>query len=199
VEISPFHPVGELLRGAVLQTDRPTLFVENKLMYARRLRLPDDQGFVGEAAARIGGGLYPTIHLSMDSFSSCDVLIIAAGSMAEIAMESAERLMIDREIAVDVLVPAQISPLPLDDLIEPVVRSRRVVVLEEGIQAWGWGSEVVAALHEETTKRNVGAIFSRVGARASAIPVSRPLEESILPQVQNVIDAVVRLTQEGAR
>lgn len=193
VAISPVHPVGALLYSAVLQSDRPTLFIENKMMYPKPLKRPDDGGFIGHFAVRYGEGRYPTAHLSIDSFRSTDLAIIVHGGSTEMAMEAAERLLLEHEIACDLLVPSQLAPLPIDDFLEPVLQAGRALVVEEGMKAWGWGAEVVAALYERLGGKLAGGSIGRVGARPLTIPVSRPLEEFILPPTQEIVDTALRL------
>ena len=190
---SPFHPVGELLRGAVLRSERPTLFIENKLMYPRPLRLPDGASYVDSFAIRYGDGLYPTAHLSIDAFQSCDLVLITYGGSAEMAIQAAEHLMIEREIACDVLVPSQLSPIALSDLMGSVLKAGRAIILEEGMRAWGWGAELAAELYEQAGGRIPGGGIRRLGARPFTIPVSRPLEEFVLPQVQDVCATALSL------
>ena len=189
---SPFHPVGELLANAV-RSERPTLFLENKLMYARAVRLPDEAGRVGPFATRPGRGLYPTVHLSIDGFRTADLVLIAYGGSAELAAEAALHLLIEDEVACDLLVPSQVAPLPLDDLLGPVLAAGRALVVEEGVKAWGWGAEVAAALYEAAGPALAGGAVGRLGARGFPIPGSRPLEEAVLPQKQDVVDAALAL------
>ncbi len=190
---SPFHPAGELLVNAVARSPRPTLFLENKSMYARALRLADGAGRVGPFAVRPGAGLYPTVHLSIDGFRTSDLVLIAYGGSAELAAAAAEHLLIEEEVACDLLVPSQVVPLPADDLLGPVLSAGRALVVEEGARAWGWGSEVVAALYEAAGPALAGGAIGRLGARPFPIPGSRPLEEAILPQRQDIVDAALAL------
>lgn len=191
---SPVYPAGELLYNAVLNSERPTLFIENKLMYTRHLRLQDESGHVGPFAVRYGRGAYPTVHLSIDGFRSCDLVLITYGGSVELALEAAERLMVDEEIACDVLVPSQIAPLALGDLIAPVLKVGRALILEEGVRTWGWGAEVAAALYEEAGTCLAGGSIRRIGARSFPLPVSRPLEDLVLPQVDDIIRAARSIT-----
>jgi 2-oxoisovalerate dehydrogenase E1 component len=193
VAVSPLHPPGELLYNAVIRSDRPTLFIENKVMYAKPVQLPDDSGQVGPFAVRHGPGLYPTAHLSIDGFQSCDLLLITYGGSAELSMQAAERLLIDHEIACDLMIPAQIMPLPIEDLLEPAVQARRVIVIEEGVRAGGWGAEVIAALSEAARERLPAGAVARIGARPHPIPVSRPLEDYVLPCVEEIIDCALAM------
>lgn len=193
VAVSPLHPAGELLCNAVLQSDSPTLFIENKVMYARAVQLPDDRGHVGPFEVCYGPGLYPTAHLSIDGFRSCDLLLITYGGCAELAMQAAERLLLEHEIASDVIVPAQIMPLPIEDLLEPAVQAKRVIIIEEGVRAGGWGAEVAAALCEAAQERLPGGAVARIAARPYPIPVSRPLEDHVLPSLEQIVETALVL------
>jgi 2-oxoisovalerate dehydrogenase E1 component len=193
VAVSPLHPAGMLLRNAVLASPRPTLFVENKLMYARPVRLPDPAGYVGPFASAIGDGLYPTVRLSSDPATPPDVVLIAYGGSVELAMEAAESLLVDHEIACDILAPSQIAPLPMEDLAPPCLQAGRVVIIEEGCTAWGWGAELAASLHEAPGAGLRAGSVRRLGAAPHPIPVSRPLEEAVLPQTADIVRTVLAM------
>jgi pyruvate/2-oxoglutarate/acetoin dehydrogenase E1 component len=190
---SPLHPVGELLCNSVLRTDNPTLFVENKLMYPQSLLLPEDSDRVGNFAFRIKDGLYPTVHLSIDEFKTCDLVMIVYGSSVNLAMSAAEQLLLQQEIACDILIPSQLAPVPIVDFIEPVIQAGRALIIEEGVRTWGWGSEIASLLYENVGSSLVGGSVSRIGARSFPVPVSRPLENSVLPQLKDIVDAALKL------
>ncbi len=194
VAVSPVHPAGELLRGAVLRSPRPTLFIENKLMYARPLRLPDGSGYVGPFRAWMGDGLYPTVRLSADPERLPDLVLLAYGGSVEPVMEAAETLLIDHEVSCEIVAPSQISPLPLEDLLPPCGRAGRVLVIEEAWTSWGWGAEVAASVRETAALPAAGSI-RRLGALAHPIPVSRPLEQAVLPQVEDIVSAALDMLE----
>ncbi len=188
VAVSALHAPGALLANAVLGSDRPTLFIEYKGIYPLPVRRPDETGCIGAFTARTGGGLYPTVHLSLTDHKGCDLVIVTYGGSAGLAMEAAEELMVEEEIACDVLVVSQLSPCPIEDLLGPVLDAGRALLLEEGPRDWGWGSEVSAMLHERAGPRLTSGRIDRLGARAFPIPVSRPLEDHVLPQKRDILD-----------
>jgi pyruvate dehydrogenase E1 component beta subunit len=71
----------------------------------------------------------------------------------------------------------------------PVLNAGRALILEESVRAWGWGAEVAAAIYEEAGSRLVGGSIGRMGARSFPLPVSRPLEDLVLPQIDDIIRA----------
>ena len=67
VAASECHDVGALLAAAV-EDERPVFFIENKLLYGRPIRRPED-GHIGELAVRESGDPYPALTFSATDFS----------------------------------------------------------------------------------------------------------------------------------
>ena len=193
VAIHPLVEVGRLLRRAVLDDDRPVLWVENKTMYARRLRL-------GEVAlsgwsVESHGGPYPTLSLRRKQAPRSDVSLVAYGGMVEMALEAADELLIADEIYAEVVVPLRLSPLEVKPMAASVARSGALVVCEEASPAAGVGAEVMAAITEALGDRRWRG--RRVGARAMPIANARTLERAILPQVQDLVVGAREVVQQS--
>lgn len=186
---SVLHDPGALLREAVAD-DAPVLFVENKLLYTRPRRSPDSEGWIGPWRVRDSGGAYPTVGLSPVDFRPARAVLATYGGMVEIAMEAAERLLVEHEIACEIAVPSLLQPLPLGALREPLRRAGgRLVTVEEGIGVGGWGAEVIAACASEGLLR---VPPGRVAAPSAVIPSAEPLEVGVLPGVEAVMAEVLR-------
>jgi len=184
--ISPVFDPGEIVRRAILEVGQPVFLVENKLLYQEMVleeeALEERFGFCRSDDV----DLLPTVTLSHGD--EADVTLIAYGGMVPLVLDAAERLHTEEELDCDVVVPHRLSPLAIEPLIESVRRSRRVVVVEEGVAAWGWGAEVVAALSGIALE----APAERVGAAMSPIPASRRQEQEVLPQIDDVVAAAIR-------
>ena len=195
---SPFHDPGELLRQAVLD-ERPVLFVENKLMYARALRWPDgwpegspdEEGRVGDLAARTTGGAYPTVLLSHDDFRAADLTIVAYGGMAELAVQAAERLLIEDEVVCEVVLPSSLTPIDLEPLRGSLGRTGRLLVAEESAPTASWGSELIARVATELYG-SLRAAPVKVSARDTPIANTRTLEDAILPGEDDLVSGARR-------
>lgn len=182
---------GKLLRGAVLDHDDPLLFVENKLLYARPVGVPDGRGRIGDLDARASDSLFPTVSLSYDRFQKADVTLVAYGHMAELAAQAAHQLLMDEEILCELVVPALISPLDLTPILDSLRRSGHLVVCEEGTETAGWCAEVIARVSTEAFDLlRVPPV--RVAARDLPIAGTKSLESAILPQVEDIAAAVLR-------
>ncbi len=186
---SRVHPLGELLKRAVVETDHPVIFIENKAMYGQE-NTPPSIDRVGDFYSEMTAARYPMISLSLNNFQQSDITLITYGGMAGIAMEAAMELAIEEEIFLDILLPAQISPLDVADFFPSIRRSKKVIVVEEGTKTAGWGAEVVSALMEECP---VLFTASRVAAADSFIPSSRTLEDVVLPQKEDILRAALNI------
>lgn len=185
----PFADPGALLEQAV-RDERPVLFVENKLMYARPVQLPDARGRVRDLFARVDGAEYPTVTCSFDEGqATADVTVVAYGGMAELTLEAAERLLIEDEVYCEVVLPTLLSPLPLEPIAASVSRTGRLVVCEESTPVASWGSELIAQVSTEHFEM-LRAAPRKVSARNVPIANTRVLEDATLPQVDEVVDAV---------
>lgn len=195
---SPFHEPGTLLYRAVIEDDDPVLFIENKTMYARPVREAPVEGRIGDLHARTTSGRYPTVSLSFDSFSSADVTLVAYGGMAELAENAAEQLLLREEIFCEIVVPSRVSPIDLDPILDSLRRSGKLVVCEEGTQTAGWGAELIAAVTTRALEL-LQASPQRVAAKDLPIANTSTLENAILPQLEDIDRAVMRICANARR
>jgi pyruvate/2-oxoglutarate/acetoin dehydrogenase E1 component len=194
---SHFHNPGQLLRAAVLNIDTPVLFIEGKLLYPQRLQLPDEKNKAGHFFAKNLVTVdkdFPTVSLSLVEDESPDVTIIVYGTMATLAAEAAYNLFMQEEIIIEVIIPSIIKPLPLSDILPSVQKSRRVIIAEEGVRYSGWGAELASQI-QEVSFDSLAKPITRMGARELPIPSSRPLEDQVLVQVEDIERTVKRLVE----
>jgi len=185
---SVLHDPGALLREAVAD-EAPVLFIENKLMYTRPVRSADSEGYLGPWRARRTPGPYPTITLSLVDFSAPMVTLATYGGMAEIVMDAAEALLIEHEVACEVVVPSLLNPTRFQVLEDSLSRSRgRLVTVEEGVGVAGWGAEVICSCSERGLLRGAAG---RVAAPCAVIPTALPLESGVLPDAARVVREVL--------
>lgn len=175
----------ELYRRLLADIDRPTLVIENKLLYGKR---SDPEPPAG-CTLMMTADAYPTICLSPDG--PADVTIVAYGGMLDLA-ESAMAILGEREeIAVELLAPTQLYPLNLEPILQSVQKTRRLLVVEEGQRFCGFGSEVITQLAAD---RRTGAFrVDRICADETPIPAAKPAEQAVLPSVDEIVQAVLAL------
>ncbi len=190
VAVSSFTDPYALLWNAVAADPNPVLFVENKTVYGERVRRPEG-GQVEHYAATLSGGLYPNVRLSPGG-GDPDLTVITYGRCATLAWEPVRQLFLEREIAADLCVVSQLSPLDLDGILPSALRSDVVVTVEEAPGEAGFGAEVAARLAES----GFGGRFARIAAMASPIPSAKSLEDVVLPTEQSIRRELERLVVE---
>jgi pyruvate/2-oxoglutarate/acetoin dehydrogenase E1 component len=187
VAISLRHDPGELLHRAVHRDPRPVLFLEQKLLYAKRLHVEPPPGLVFELHPSEADALYPT-GIWRPAGASGDVTVVTYGGMTEITEAAIAAAFAEDEIVAELVVPAQLAPLRLDPILHSVRRTGRLVVVEEGTGPWGFGAEVVAAVSEAMAGQALRC--ARVAAHALPIPGARPAEDAVLPDAARVVTAI---------
>ena len=194
VAASECHDVGALLTAAV-DDERPVFFIENKLLYGRTIRRPED-GHIGELAVRESGDPYPTLTFSATDFSDGTATIVTYGGMLPIVLDAVTELVLEHEIFCEVVALSQLVPMELDAVLESVTRTGALITAEEGTLTGGFGAEIAARV-QEAAWSDLRAPVLRIAARDGIIPSARPLEDAMLPSVDDVVDAVLSL--EGVR
>jgi pyruvate/2-oxoglutarate/acetoin dehydrogenase E1 component len=189
---SHFHNPGALLEAVVSHSTGPVLFIENKMLYPRQLEETDDKAMINDFHARAISStdrLFPTISLCLEKDSSPNVTLVVYGGMAPLATEAAYNLFMREEILVEVLIPSIVKPIPIDDIGSSIAKSGRVVIAEEAVRYSGWGAELTAQIQEKVS--NLYKPVVRIGAREFPIPCSRPLEDQILPQIDDIENQIL--------
>jgi 2-oxoisovalerate dehydrogenase E1 component len=176
------HDVGRLLETASIDWGFPVVFFEHKLLYGAS----QDQGdyeIVPAAEADPGAFLFPTL---VRRKTDPDLTIVAYGGMLP-TVEAVAGALADEDLAVEIVAPSLLQPLPKQTLFD-VLRDRgRVAIVEESPLGPGFGSELAATLLEQGF---LGRL-TRLGPPPVPIPAARSLESSILPDERRLFDALV--------
>ncbi|MFL5868242.1 MAG: dehydrogenase E1 component subunit alpha/beta [Thermoleophilaceae bacterium] len=189
--VAPSHLVdpGELLLRAARDVPDPVLFLENKLLYATRLIVPESSRagvfFVRDSSE----SLFPTLRLSLAEGGNPDAVIVSFGGNVPIALQACQELLMEHELLCDLIVPSLLSPLPADEVAALAGSCPRVVTFEEGPRAAAWGGQLVSALAERSGA--AARSYAVVAAPDTPIPSSKALEDQMLPGIPHLVNAVV--------
>jgi len=194
VAASECHDVGALLTAAV-DDERPVFFVENKLLYGRTIRRPED-GHVGELAVRESDGPYPTLTFSATDFTEGSATVVTYGGMLPIVLDAVTELVLEHEVFCEVVALSQLVPMELGAVLDSVARTGALVTAEEGTLTGGFGAEIAARV-QEAAWSDLRAPVRRIAARDGIIPSARPLEDEMLPSVEDVVETVMSLEGSG--
>lgn len=167
-----------LLKTAIRGED-PVLFFEPKMLYALSGPVPEDPDFMvpfGEAATVREGK---------------DVTVVAIGIMVQKAIQAAKKLE-GMGVDVEIIDPRTLVPLDKASIIRSAAKTGRVVIVHEAHHRAGPGAEIAAMLAEEAIEYLDGPIL-RVGALNVPLPYSPELENYVLPDENDIIQAVLKL------
>ena len=175
----------ELLTAAIADDD-PVLFVEHKLLYTRPLLEPGKGDLIDFQVEKTGGA-YPAFTLR--PADSARLTIACYGYNFEHARAAALDLLMEHEIFVEIVLFSQLSPFDLEPLFSSLARTRKLLTVEEGTLSLGWGAEVAA----RAVERMDGLRVRRVAALDLPVANAKSLEDTILPSVQDIVNAALSL------
>lgn len=179
------HDVGRLLIDATLRWAYPVLFLEHKLLYGEK-QDPADYVELPVAAADVAAALFPTLRRGDDD---PDITLLTYGGMLLVVEAAAKRLTDEEELAVEIVVPSLLAPLPKGTLIGHLLTRKCIVMVEESHHQYGVSAEIAACLLE----RGYGGKVLRIGAPPLPIASARSLERQILPDETRVVEQVLAM------
>jgi len=108
------------------------------------------------------------------------------------ALEAAEELKAEQGIDIEVIDLRSIVPLDTETVWASVAKTGRLLAVHESQSNCGIGAELVARIYEEAPDL-LKAPARRLGMAPVSIPVSKPLEEEVLPWKDNIKAAVLEM------
>ena len=187
---------GQLLYDAILVSDDPVLFIENKLIYSLPI---DDANRLAEFEVKTthlsyNGLLTPTYTLTVHDAPAPGLTICSYGYMSELARQAVLRLAYEHELFCELLIFTRLAPFEINPILESLQCTRRLLTVEEGTYTLGWGAEILARCVEMT---GTGLQFAaRVAADDEPIPASPVLEAKVLPEVEDIVQKSLKLTHK---
>jgi 2-oxoisovalerate dehydrogenase E1 component len=174
-------PAAELYRRLFATLDRPTLVVENKILYGKRVSAEPPPGYTLAATDE----RYPMVRLSPRDTPA--LTIVALGGMGLDAEQALAELFEADEVTADLFLPTRLYPFDVSVLADSLRTTRRLLVVEEGQGFGSVGAEIAAQAVERFGA--AGLSVARVAAAESPIPAARPLEAACVPGVAHILAA----------
>ncbi len=174
---TPYDAKGLLV--SAIRDPNPVVFLEHKLLYFTRGDLPElgEEVIVpiGKADVKREGK-----DLTLATFSYCLLQ----------ALEAAEELQAEHGIDVEVVDLRSIVPLDMETVYQSVEKTGRLLTVHESQANCGIGAEVVARIYEDAPHL-LKAPARRLGMAPASIPVSKSLEDELLPWKDKMKAAVL--------
>src|SRR5919205_638633 len=167
---------GMLIAG--IRDPNPVVYMEHKHLY-RRVKgdVPD--------------GTYTTPFTARVAREGEDLTVITYGAMVHTALEATDDL---DGASVEVLDLRSLVPLDEEAILASVRKCSKVVIVDEANQTCAGGAQVAALIAERAWEDLDGRVV-RVATPDVPIPFSPPLEQAVLPQVDDVREAARELLE----
>src|SRR3954470_513983 len=171
-------------KGLLIEAIRdpnPVLYFEHKHLYRRiKGEVPE-----GEITLEFGKA---RVHRD-----GSDLSIITYGAMVYTAEEAATAVADKDGTSVEIIDLRTVTPWDKQAVLDSVAKTSKVLVLHEDTHTSGFGAEIAATIAEEAFE-NLDAPVARLTAPDTPVPFSPPLENAFLPQVEDVVAAIDRLS-----
>jgi len=179
---TPYDAKGLLL--SAIREPNPVVFLEHKMLYNKSGEMPDtDDEYtvpIGKADIKRAG-----TDLTLVTFSYCLVE----------ALEAAKELAEEQGLNIEVVDLRTIVPLDMETVYASVAKTGRLLAVHESQSNCGIGAEIVARIYEEAPHL-LKAPARRLGMAPVSIPVSKELEDEILPWKNNMKAAIVGMLKK---
>jgi len=166
-----------LLKTAI-RDDNPVVIFEDKLMYADKATVPEEEYLIPFGQANV-------------LREGRDVTLVATSSMVQVCLKAAAMLA-DEEIGAEVIDPRTIVPLDETVIVESARKTSRVIVVDEGHRNFGVTAEIAARIAEKAFY-HLDAPVIRMGAMDVPVPFSPALEDLTVPTPERVADNARKL------
>jgi 2-oxoisovalerate dehydrogenase E1 component len=179
VPSTPYDAKGLLTRA--LRSDDPVLFLEHRELLGVKGPVPEQDYEIdfGKAAVVREGK---------------DATVVALALMVPRVLEACGRLEAEG-VSIEVIDSRTISPLDADTILASVSRTGRLLIVDEAFAPFGLGAEV-AAVVSDAGFNDLDAPIRRLHGRFTPTPYSPPLEKAVVPQVEDIEQAIRALLEE---
>jgi pyruvate dehydrogenase E1 component beta subunit len=168
---SPYEAKGLLL--AALDDPNPVIFLEHKLLYKTSGHVPEEQ-------YRIPLGTSNLVRTGKD------LTVVASGVMVSRCLEAAESLK-DSGVEIEVIDIRSLSPFDMDPINESILKTGKVMLVQEAPKHGGFMAEVAAQISEGPALFSLTEPVRRLCGMDVPIPYAPQLEKSVVPQLDDII------------
>ena len=166
-----------LLRTSI-RSDNLVIFAEHSHLYGSRGEVSDEYYEIPLGKARVAR-------------SGHDLTLVSYGYGVHILIEAADK-MTEKGVDAEVIDLRSIHPVDYDTVVSSVQKTGRAVMLDTARRTGGIMPEVVAEVQERAMDWLDGPIV-RLGSKDVPWPYNRGLEQNILPNASDVVEATHKI------
>jgi 2-oxoisovalerate dehydrogenase E1 component beta subunit len=154
---------------SAIRDPNPVVFMEHKHLYRR-------------VKGEVPEGSYETPFTARIAREGSELTVIAYGAMVHTALEATH------DMDVEVLDLRSLVPLDEEAILTSVRKTSKVLIIDEANETCAAGAQVAALIAERAWEDLDGPVV-RLSTPDVPIPFSPPLEQAVLPQVEDVREA----------
>lgn len=169
----------DLLIASVLCND-PVMYIDDRWLYDQEDDLP------------------PVVELDLSkqepviSLTGSDITVVASGHSSLLAREAALQLKSDG-LSVEVIDVRILNPFHSKKIIESVIKTKNLLVIDSGWTAGGFSAEIIAKVVEQLPVDCLDNPPARIALPDAPAPSSRLLEKAYYTSTEDVINAVKKM------
>lgn len=178
---TPYDAKGCLIQG--IRDNNPVLFIEHRLLYYQRGHVPTESYTVPFGKARILA-------------KGKDITLVGISQMVIECLRARQYL---KEIHIDaeIIDPVSLSPLDINTILDSVLKTKRLMVIDNAWMTCGAGAEIVAQLIERNISRDV--VIKRMGFASVPCPTTPALEQHFYPDAKEIALNAYQMLFSGKR
>ncbi|ODV91132.1 hypothetical protein CANCADRAFT_26414 [Tortispora caseinolytica NRRL Y-17796] len=168
------------LLKAAIRDPNPTIFLENEILYGESFPLsveaqsPDFVLPLGKAKIERPG---------------TDLTIVTHSRNTEFSLKAAEILQKQYNVSAEVINLRTIKPMDIPAIVKSVKKTNRIISVDSGFPAFGFGSEICAQIMESEAFDYLDAPVGRVTGAEVPTPYAIQLEEFSFPTPDIIVKA----------
>ena len=170
---------GKGLLKTAIRDDDPVVFLESELMYGMTDEVSESSDYtipIGKARVAREGN---------------DVTIVAHSKSYHVALNAADQLA-DQGYEAEVIDPRTIKPLDIETIVESVVKTNRLVVVDESTPFASVASEITHQVQDRAFDY-LDAPILRVTAPDTPAPYAPNLMDAYMPGAEETVEACLRV------
>ncbi|MBC8356213.1 MAG: dehydrogenase E1 component subunit alpha/beta [Planctomycetes bacterium] len=176
---TPYDAKG--LIAHALQSNDPVLFLEHRELMAIKGPVPEENYEIPFGQAKVVR-------------EGTEATVVAISLMVHHAIKAAEQLAAEG-VSIEIIDPRTVSPLDMDTILQSVAKTGRVLVVDEAFQPCSVASEISAQIADAGFD-DLDAPVKRLNGAFTPTPYSPTLEKAVVPQVEDVVQAIRDLLNE---
>ena len=172
-----------LLKSSI-QDNNIVIFMEPKALYGKKEEVTQDPDF------------YIPLGKGEIKREGTDLTIVTYGRMLERVLKAAEEVA-EQGINVEVVDPRTLVPLDKELIFESVKKTGKLMLVNDAYKTGGFIGEIAAMVTESEAFDYLDHPIVRLASEDVPVPYARVLEKAVLPDVEKIKAAIIKMANKG--